>query len=200
MFSDTLTISGTIGGLSIQSGIAKSASSRLGHDFELPAAKAGSLTLRTDNDTGSVTLGSGHGILTGDIVDLYWTGGRRYNVVAGTVAGDVVPIDLGSGNNLPAQDTAVTLVKQAEVDTDFDGDLLVALGLLCAGRGRVGFKEAATTALNVDLVAGELYFWLAGGSGLNPLATFNPTSFSASQASSSAAARLQVGALYTGTP
>ena len=46
------------------------------------AGKAGSLTTRTDNDTGVATLAGGHGIVTSDKVDVFWAGGRRYGMTA----------------------------------------------------------------------------------------------------------------------
>lgn len=79
----------------------------------LPAAKTGVLTTRTDNDTGTITLDPGHGLVTGR-VDLYWTvggvAGKRRGV-AGTVTGDSLAVDLGSGDNLPAQSSAILAVN-----------------------------------------------------------------------------------------
>lgn len=71
-------------------------------------AVAGELTTRTDNDTGTLTMDSaGHGIQTGDRLDLYWDGGARIGMTVGTVSGTSVPIDLGSGDNLPALNTDI---------------------------------------------------------------------------------------------
>ena len=66
-------------------------------EVALPIAKAGTLTTRTEDDTGEATLGAGHGITTGAIVDIYWSGGRRYGVTVGTVAGNVVPFGAPGG-------------------------------------------------------------------------------------------------------
>ena len=87
----------------------------------LAAARVGTLTTRTDNDTGVATLSTGHGIVTNDVVDVYWAGGVRYGMDA-TVATNAVTIDGGSGDNLPAQGTAVTVTKQVDVEINFDGD------------------------------------------------------------------------------
>ena len=39
----------------------------------LNPAKVGALTTRTDNTTGTLTMSAGHGLLTGNRLDLYWT-------------------------------------------------------------------------------------------------------------------------------
>ena len=77
---------------------------------------------------GVATLGADHGIETGDLVDVYWEGGVRYGVTVGTVSGTSVPLaDSGAGDNYPAQGTAITVAPVTELDSDFDGDKLVAL-------------------------------------------------------------------------
>jgi hypothetical protein len=82
---------------------------------EFPAAKPGTLSTRTDNNTGTLTMEGGHGITTGDLVDIFWTDGNgdvqsQKVVTVGTVSGNSVPFDLGSGTNLPAQGTSVTVM------------------------------------------------------------------------------------------
>lgn len=92
----------------------------------LAAAKTGTLSTRTDDDTGEITLSTGHGITTGMIVDIYWSGGVRYGVTVGTVAGNAVPFGgeggEGAGDVLPIQTTAVTVCEQTEINLNFDGD------------------------------------------------------------------------------
>jgi hypothetical protein len=80
----------------------------------LPAAKAGTLTTRTNDTTGELTLASGHGVTTGDRLDVYFASGIRVNVTVGTVAGNVVPISSGSGAILPAQGATLTVCVPQE--------------------------------------------------------------------------------------
>src|SRR5690606_6519409 len=97
------------------------------HELVLPAAFAGELTTRTDNDTGVVTVeDSEHTIETGDTVDAYWIDADglmqvRYGMEA-TVSTVEITLDGGAGENLPAEDTEVTVSAQVEIDTDFAGD------------------------------------------------------------------------------
>jgi len=82
----------------------------------------GTLSTRTDNDTGIVTLATGHGIETADVVDVYWVGGIRYGMDA-TVAANAVTVDGGAGDNLPAEDFAIAaVVEQSDWEINFDGD------------------------------------------------------------------------------
>lgn len=72
------------------------------------AANQGELTVRTDANTGTLTMDSGaHGIITGDRLDVYWSGGSRYGMTVGTVSGTTVPIDGGTGDDLPALNSDV---------------------------------------------------------------------------------------------
>ena len=57
----------------------------------VPAAKEATLTTRTNNTSGTLTMTTGHGLVTGDRVDLYWdnpdgTEGQAFGAVLGSVA------------------------------------------------------------------------------------------------------------------
>jgi hypothetical protein len=186
MLTSRLTIGGTVGGVSINSTIQRDAEGIVGQEPPLPAAKAGTLTTRTDNAAGTLTLGTGHGVATGNTIDLYWDGGRRYNVTVGTVSGNSVPISGGAGDNLPSLSTAITAAVQTVIDAQFDGDLVLAIAALCAKRAHLGFYQTTTLKLSLDLVAGEAWIWWNGGAGTNPLATADVTSIKASQADTTA--------------
>lgn len=77
-------------------------------EFLVPAAQPGVLSVRTNNNTGTLTMNVvGHGIITGQIIDLYWTDANgnqqcQHQITVGTVAGTSVPIASGAGTNLPA--------------------------------------------------------------------------------------------------
>ena len=71
----------------------------------VPAAKHGTLSTRTSNSDGTLTMDPGHGITTGQRLDLYWSGGARYGATVGTVSVNSVPFTGGTGDNLPVQAT-----------------------------------------------------------------------------------------------
>ena len=124
----------------------------------LVAAQTGTLSTRTDNDTGVATLSTGHGIQNADVVDVYWDGGVRYGMTA-TVSTNDVSLDGGAGDNLPAQSTAVTVVKQTAVEVNFDGDTLEIIGIFYRNTSDTGAKahldlqdSGDSTIEEVDLV------------------------------------------------
>ena len=81
--------------------VTRTASSQIGHETapQLPAAKAGTLSARTDDNTGVVTLAAGHGLEVGDVVDVYWSGSGnyRYGMDVTVVDGNDVTVDGGAG-------------------------------------------------------------------------------------------------------
>lgn len=197
MPASRLTLSGDIGGISLSSTLTRTADGQIGHDVTLNAAKAGTLSTRTSDTVGTLTLEGGHGIQDGDTIDVYWDGGRRYDVTVGTVAGNDVPISGGAGDVLPAEDTAVTAAKQHVIDTDLDGDLLEAIGAIATARVHLGFyNTGASLALSLDLSATELWHWLNGGTASNPLAGESIDYVVATQAGSASTANLKLGILY----
>ncbi len=89
---------------------------------EIGPAKTGTLTTRTDANTGTLTMAASHGITTGARLDLYWDGGMRRGITVGTVSVNSVPIDLGSGDDLPIATTAITAMVPDEEAVVITGD------------------------------------------------------------------------------
>ena len=69
--------------------------------------KQGVLTTRTSDTEGVITLGSSHGF-SNDYVDVRWTGGSRIQAF-GSTGSTTITISGGTGDNLPAVGTAVTV-------------------------------------------------------------------------------------------
>lgn len=144
----------------------------------LAAAKSGTLTTRTSDSQGTLTLGSGHGVTDSARLDVYWTNtdgtvGRRYGMVVGTVSGTSVPLtSSGGGDNLPAASTAVTvMVPQLETFAVTAADLK-ALCVGCSAGATAVFREADTTlvlAAEAD-DANSSYTWDSSSGMTNPFA------------------------------
>jgi hypothetical protein len=81
-------------------------------EITLPAAKSGTLSTRTDDNTGVLTVASGHGITDADTVDVYWAGGVRYGMDVTATTSTTISVNLGDGDNLPSQSTAITVATQ----------------------------------------------------------------------------------------
>lgn len=137
-----------------------------------PAAQAGILTTRTDNDTGTITMSSGgHTITTGMRVDLYWTGGVRRGVTVGTVSGTAVPIDLGSGDNLPSTSTAIKVAIPTERTFAFDGDDVMAIACKGSCRSQFVIVDVANAELKYYYNHNsKVPYWYYGNGVTNPLA------------------------------
>lgn len=140
----------------------------------VPAAKSGTLTVRTDDNTGSLTMASGHGITTGQKLSIFWSGGSRSNVTAGTVATNVVPIDMGSGDNLPDAATAITAMVATSVAAAIEGDDVDAFAVSCptAVSGWVVFKASGGTIISEHQIPSgtKAKTWASGLGITNPLA------------------------------
>ncbi len=195
-----LTISGEIAGAPLNSSLSRSADGAIRHGpITLPAAEAGDLSTRTTDTTGVLTI-AGTTLQIGDTIDIYWDGGRRYDVDVDNVVADDVTFSGGAGDILPAVSTAITAARQVAIATDFDGANLVAVGALCTAHGHLSFQEGGATELSVDLPAREAWFWLNGSTAPNPLVSTVVDSIRASQSGSVAAAMLDLGVLYDSTP
>ena len=159
----------------------------------LNTAKTGSLTTRTSNTVGTLTMDAGHGLTTGQIVDIYWpTGFVQYGVTLGTVATNSVPISGGSGDVLPAASTAVTVCVQTTENLLIDGDLAMIIAVMMETVDKslrtgahVHFRDAANaTIAEIDLVANVPQVWDITGGSANPFTGNIITNLKSSQANS----------------
>jgi hypothetical protein len=161
---------------------------------------AGTLSTRTDNDTGVVTLSAGHGILTNDKVDVFWSGGRRYGMTA-TVNVNAVTVDLGSGDNLPALNTAVVVCKRQVVNAAFDPDDMAVLLVTANRRVSIVFVDAGgATLLALDLGAGECCLWWTNSGIARPMSGNPVAAIWASNGDATAAADITIAVVYDATP
>ena len=182
------------GGISIQPApILRTNSGSIALEDTLNAAKAGTLSTRTDNNTGTLTLGSGHGITDGQIIDVYWSGGVQRTVTVGTVSGTSVPIDGGIGDNLPIATTAITACVQKAINLAIDGDNADIVAVILETNDKslrtaanVQFLDSAADVIaEIDLVANVPQVWDIEGGSANPFTGDPITNLKASQASTS---------------
>lgn len=123
------------------------------------AADAGTLTTRSSNSGGVVTLSNGHSIVNGR-VDMYWSGGKRVGATV-SVSTNAATISGGTGDNLPIATTAINLKNPQVLSPTIAGTL--AVGVLVQSvlsnrltnlPGTVVFAQSdATLILQVDLTA-----------------------------------------------
>lgn len=195
-------------GSSLAAAVSRSADGGGSREVTLPAGIAGTLTTRTDNDTGVLTVGSGHAITNTDTVDVFWDGGVRYGVDVTATTATTIAIDIGSGTNLPSASTAIVVTKQVQINADIDGDALAIIGLLASfssltstAKVHVDLQDsgsASIEAITLSANAPKVYDITGGDTNLF---TGNPvTKIMAANGSSTAPATLKVLWLADSTP
>lgn len=194
-----------IGNRSYDSDFTQTSNLKVGFDVTVPAAKTGTLTVRTDNTTGSLTMQNGHGLTTGVKFDLYWVGGSRHGVVAGTVATNVVPISGGAGDNLPVAASAITAMIPVSEDLVATGDNVVGIAGSNLNTADPDSGKSATISLAEDdgtiayaltPDAGESQTWFSADGVTNPVAGAAITQVLLSHGDSTKSARLVGDVMY----
>lgn len=175
----------TFAGLSKQISLSAGGQENLMRKITLLAGLAGTLSTRTDDNTGVVTLGSGHVVTAENTVSLYWSGGKRTGMTV-TIPGDPasetqIAIDGGVGDNLPAGSTALVVGVETDVDFVVDGDtvdgILAFFGGSPApttGRCSAAFRTsgAAVKEFELNMTEGKSSYWWVGAMQVdNPLAS-----------------------------
>lgn len=159
-------------GVNVSVSLAKTATGSIAQSQALAVAKTGSLTERTLDTDGELTMtDTGHGITDGAWIAIFWSGGCAYLGTVGTVVGNAVPFTGAAGDNLPVEGTAVTVQVMTPLDVDFDGDKAEIVAASFRRRGVVVFEDSSDAVLDAgDIAAGEGYVYVSGLSQSNPLA------------------------------
>jgi hypothetical protein len=156
----------------------------------------GTLTTRTSDTAGTLTMDdSGHGIETGDRLDIYWTGGVAYGATVGVVSGASVPFTLAEGDVLPSALTDVTAFVPVELDIGVLGTNVVAIILHTTIHGMFVFDDAGGIELAKELGDGVTWSWREDNGEANPITGDTITKVYVSH-DGDAAATMKVGILY----
>jgi hypothetical protein len=202
MARGTLAIIASLGGVEISIQAVRESDHPNPYEVVLPAAKAVSAWAKADADEGGGTLAAGHGLVTGDRVDVYWQGGLRYGMTA-TVAVNAVTVLGGEGDDLPeSADASVLLAKRVQINADIQGNVAVMAiaGVSPAGaRAHVEFQAADQSMVAArELTPDSPLVWTAG-SGDCPLAG-DPITRALATAGVAYAVTLKVATLEDRTP
>lgn len=176
MSSGTIQIVASIGGVKETMNIIRSAAATITVESTLDAGQAGTLSTRTGDTEGTLTLGAGHGITDGKIIAIFWTSGVAYLATVGSVDGTSVPFTGAAGDVLPDEDTAIVAGVMEAHDVEFDGDNLEMLIATFRQRGVVVFEDwggsggAGDAVVDAaDIAANEPYLFIADVMATNPL-------------------------------
>lgn len=191
----SLQTTANAGGLTVTGTTAAVSTGVFSHDPTLPIAQAGSLTTRTDDNTGVCTLATGHGVANGT-VDVYWDGGIRYGMTA-TVDGNDVTVDGGAGDNLPAEDTSVTVAVPVTISQEIIGDTLEMLAWVNVKRGHIRLQASGGSIhLAQEMIASAPWAWVTGAGIANPIAGDTVDEIVASNGDSTATSQLKLCGAY----
>lgn len=143
----------------------------------ISAAVTGTLTTRTNGTSGVITMtAGGHGIVTGQRVDLYWAAGRCYGAVVGTVSGTSVPIaSVSGGDVLPSTSTAMMVGKITTVPFNVIGNNMQALGAAGSQSGYFVWADGSSDLFAAYVPGSTVYQWYTGSGITNPLASQTST-------------------------
>jgi hypothetical protein len=169
-------------------------------EISLPVGSAGTLSTRTDNNTGICTVGSGHGVTTDDLVDVYWSGGVHYGMTVTATTSTTISIDVGAGDNLPSAATAIVVTKQVTINASIDGDNLSMIAIqgvstdpTSSDAHHCDFLDASAASVTAqNFVANTPRVWDIAGGSTNPFTGNVITEVVASNGSSTAALTLKM--------
>jgi len=166
----TVTFNSTItgAGVTMTGAPATTAESVIGHEVTLPAAVLGTLSTRTDDDTGIVTVAA-HTITTQMLANVFWSGGVRYGMTVTGADGTTVSVDGGAGDNFPSEDAVVYIAAQATINTDFLGTEVLALAVQSDLRAHADLRTSAASSLAMDLASNTPVTWYYGSGITNPI-------------------------------
>lgn len=164
----------------------------------LAAAKTGTLSTRTSDTAGTLTLAASHGVTTGAELHVYHSGGLTVIPAVGTVSGNSVPFTGATGAVLPALNAAVTAMVPTVVELVFTGTACQAVGVYSPVVGYIVWFNAtvAITAATWELTAGESDGWVYGGTGTNPFGSESVKKVKLSHSDSTAARKLECYLLF----
>ena len=182
-------VSISAGGLTLVSSVSRTGDAPIAYDVALPVAYSGTLSTRTTDVAGTLTVVTGHTIVTGDEFDLHWvdSGTKKvaYGCTAGTVAaptGDTsIPFTGASGDALPVVDSTVTFCEQTEITMNIDGDNvhIIGIGVMSTQStddlgAHIQFNDSGSAEIaEIDFATNKPQVWDIDGGSSNPF-TGNP--------------------------
>jgi len=152
------------------------------HPEPLEAGQAGTLSTRTGDDAGILSVDS-HGILNTDTVDVGWvdvSGLNQYraNMTVSSVTTDTLTVAGGSGTNFPVEDYDVVVGKRMSVAFSATGSAIELISLYSAppagkhdSRVMVDFVTSLGATIKAcDLNDDEPFVWVNNSPIANPVA------------------------------
>lgn len=200
MQTSTISASMSVGGINFTSRVSRQAEGQVSHIVDLLAGETGKISAG-----GVDNMDTGHIIEAADVVDIHWddpTDGThkcRRGLLVDTAEANLITFDEvppGEGDALPAVGTVCVVNEQVEINTDFTGNDVELVAVMCTKRGMADFRTSVPAEIvAVKLVAGEGWDWASEQNIVNPLADAVVDKIIVSNGET-AEARVYVGVLY----
>ena len=195
-YTGTITSTVSLAGISVSSTQQRTGSGQMGYIADLPVALSGELTTRTDDTTGVITLGSGHGITTSDLVDVYFSDGSvQYGCTVTAADSTTITVGSGEGDVLPAQGASVDVGVVQKLDVDLEGDDLKMFAAVCTTAAHITLLDSGGVEADKSLIGSEAWTWVYDTGVTNPVAGDTIVEVHASNASLANEGVLKIGAL-----
>jgi hypothetical protein len=166
-----INISFRVGGAVIDAAISREDEQAAATEVALPAGIAATLSTRTDDNTGIVTVASGHGITDADTVTLFWDGGIRRGLTVTATTSTTISIDAGAGDNLPLVSSVGVIAKEVVTSLGHVGNDLVIFAVYSPQRLMANIRDVDPATIKaVDIAAKESWAYISNFSGDNPFA------------------------------
>lgn len=167
----TVVVTTTVAGATTVSTLERTNEGAEALSLDIAAGIAGTLTTRTSATAGVLTVASGHGITTSNIVSVHFDAGVAYNFTVSATTSTTITIASGAGTALPIATSAIVVSAQISNAVSIVGDNLIVLSVYSAKRSFVNFRSSAPASLLLHQVtAGEGRIWVSGTDVTNPLA------------------------------
>lgn len=199
--STRLTKSHTLAGETFAQSVVKTTGGTILHKVSVPVAEPGTLTTRTDADTGVVTItNASHTIENADRVDAYWTESgvekSRYGMAVTNVSSALVTIDGGAGDDLPVQDDPISVAVCVRMDVDLAGSTAKAIIMSSAYRGQFAFVGSTTNHYVRTVGDSRVVSWDDEDGSTNPILGDTIDTVYVSHSNAIAAQTMKVGIAY----
>jgi len=166
-----VTITTTLAGAEISSVMSRSDEEATSISLEPAAGKDGTLTTRTSDTAGVLTVATGHGITTSDKVCVFFTAGVATNFTVSATTATTITIASGGGTALPIATSAIIVSVIATHSITIVGDSLSVFQIGCNRRCWVDLLNSSPASIVSFLITeGEGRFFVASAGMVNALA------------------------------
>jgi len=160
----------TIAGKTISGNASIAADNEVSSTETIPVGIAGTLSTRTSDTAGVLTVESGHGYESADEISIASASAFSYDGVVDSVAATTITFSSADGDVLPLVDAAIIASQPTEIDITFSGTALVALAASCTQRALFTLENSSTVDLAQEVQANGLpYAWNTSMGFTNPV-------------------------------